>query len=98
MQRAAAFYETAFGAAVVFSSPGWSSLLIAGVRLGLALNVEHRNTKVGLHFAVSDLASARAEVQRAGGRMVGWPIEVAPGVIVVEVTDTEGNAITLTQA
>ncbi len=97
MQRATAFYVEALGAAVMFASPGWSSLRIAGVRVGLALNPEHGASKIGLHFAVSDLAVARADVERAGGRIIAPSIEVAPGVVVAEVMDTEGNTFTLTQ-
>jgi predicted enzyme related to lactoylglutathione lyase len=43
---------------------------------------------------VRDLAAARAAVERAGGR-TGATTEVAPGVIVAETTDTEGNRLTL---
>jgi predicted enzyme related to lactoylglutathione lyase len=98
MQRAMAFYVGAFGATVVFSPAGWSSLRIAGVRVGLALNADGCNARTGLHFAVDDLAAACAAVERAGGCVVASPTEVAPGVVVVEVTDTEGNTLTLTQA
>jgi len=97
MQRATAFYVGALGAVVAFASPGWSSLRIAGVRLGLALDPEHAPVTVGLHFAVSDLAGARADVERAGGRIVAPSVEVAPGVVVADVTDTEGNTFALTQ-
>jgi predicted enzyme related to lactoylglutathione lyase len=96
MQRATAFYVDALGATVVFASAGWSSLRIAGVRLGLALSREHAAVRVGLHFAVSDLAAARADVERAGGAAAA-PIEVAPGVVVAEATDTEGNTFALAQ-
>src|SRR5580658_7418854 len=63
MQRATAFYVDALGATVLFSSAGWSSLRIAGVRVGLALSRQHTGSRVGLHFAVSDLGAARGEVQ-----------------------------------
>jgi len=98
MQRAIAFYVNAFGAAVPFSSAGWTSLRIAGVRLGLALAAEPSAGAVGLHFAVRDLAAARSAVERAGGAVASSPYEVAPGVMVVGVTDTEGNTFTLTQS
>jgi predicted enzyme related to lactoylglutathione lyase len=97
MQRAIAFYGSALGASVLFASPSWSSLLIAGVRLGLALNEDREDARVGLHFAVGDLATARVAVERAGG-VCASPIQVAPGVVAVAVTDTEGNTFTLTQA
>jgi predicted enzyme related to lactoylglutathione lyase len=97
MDRASAFYVGALGAVVVFASPGWSSLRIAGVRLGLASNPVHPGVRGGLHFAVSDLLEACAEVERAGGRVLAPSIEVAPGVVVADVTDTEGNGFVLTQ-
>lgn len=97
MQRATAFYVQAFGATVLFSSPGWSSLRIAGVRVGLALAAEPTGGAVGLHFAVSDLAEATAAVERAGGCIASSPMEVAPGVVVVQVIDTEGNTFALTR-
>ena len=57
MERATAFYVNALGATVAFASPGWSSLRIAGVRIGLALNPMHEGGRTGLHFAVSDLVA-----------------------------------------
>jgi predicted enzyme related to lactoylglutathione lyase len=98
MQRATTFYGQAFGATVMFASPGWSSLYIAGVRVALALDPAHRPGRIGLHLAVTDLGPARADLERAGGRVVQPPAEVAPGVVVAEVVDTEGNIFTLTQA
>jgi predicted enzyme related to lactoylglutathione lyase len=97
MPRATAFYVQALGATVMFASPGWSSLRIAGVRLGLALNLDGAASRGGLHFAVTDLDVARAAVEHAGGRAIGAPTEVAPGVVVCEVADTEDNRFTLTR-
>ncbi len=97
MERATKFYVTAFGATVAFALPFWSSLHVAGVRLGLALVPDHAEGQTGLHFAVSDLADARAWVERAGGRVVRASVEVAPGVVVSDVTDTEGNVFALVQ-
>jgi len=98
MRRATAFYVNALGAIVAFESAGWSSLRIAGVRLGLALVPEHSPTKIGVHFAVHDLAVACTDIESAGGHVVGRRIEVAPGVVIADVTDTDGNTFTLTQA
>jgi predicted enzyme related to lactoylglutathione lyase len=96
MGRAIAFYVNALGAALEFSSERWSSLRIAGVRVGLALHSEPETKEVGLHFAVGDLARKCVEVERAGGCVASSPTEVAPGVVIVRVTDTEGNTFTLT--
>ena len=96
MQRATHFYVEALGASVAFGSADWSSLWIAGVRLGLFRRPGHQPAQVGLHFVVSDLDGVRALIQGAGGQ-VGSPSEVAPGVVVVSATDTEGNTFTLRQ-
>lgn len=56
MGRATAFYVEALGATVLFTSRGWSSLQIAGVRVVLFLDAAHSSSMVGLHFIVSDLA------------------------------------------
>jgi len=95
MRRATAFYVEALGAEVAFAAAAWSSLRIAGVRVGLALSPAYAGSRVGLHFAVDDLAAARARVERAGGRVLTASVEFAPGVVVAEVADTEGNAFTL---
>lgn len=97
MQRATAFYVDALGASVAFASPRWSSLRIAGVRVGLALDPEHEASRTGLHFAVRELAAACADIERAGGRVVLPAVEVAPGVILAEVVDSEDNTFTLRQ-
>lgn len=95
MQRATAFYVGALGATVAFGSPIWSSLRIAGVRIGLFLHPHGPRGRVGLHFVVADLAATCAAIERAGGRVLGGPIEVAPGVVTVEVEDTERNGFAL---
>jgi predicted enzyme related to lactoylglutathione lyase len=40
---------------------------------------------------------ARADVERAGGRIIAPSIDVAPGVVLADVTDTEGNTFALAQ-
>lgn len=95
MGRATAFWVDAFGAEVAFASPGWTSLRLAGVRVGLALAPAVAPAAIGLHLAVADLAAAGDAVARAGGRVAAPPVEVAPGVVVAQATDTEGNTFTL---
>jgi predicted enzyme related to lactoylglutathione lyase len=96
MSRATAFYAAAFSAEVRFASPGWSSLFVAGVRIGVFPTGDDRREASGaLHFAVDDLAAALADVVRAGGRVVAGAAEVAPGVTVAIAADTEGNVFTL---
>jgi predicted enzyme related to lactoylglutathione lyase len=95
MARATAFYQRAFGATVSFSTPVWSSLHVAGVRVGLYPDAAARS--VGLHFLVEDLAATRAAIESAGGRM-GATVEPAPGVSLTMASDSEGNTLTLRQA
>jgi predicted enzyme related to lactoylglutathione lyase len=98
MERATAFYVAALGARVSFPSPRWTSLHIAGVRIGLFLHPERVAGRIGLHFAVDDLAAACADIERAGGRIVTPATEVAPGVVIANVADSEGNVVTLRAA
>jgi predicted enzyme related to lactoylglutathione lyase len=95
MERAREFYGAAFGAEVAFVTPNWTSLRIAGARVALARSDKRKPRQVGLHFRVSDLASARAAVKRSGGAIVWGPTKAAPGVVLLGVTDTEGNTFTL---
>jgi len=98
MRRARTFYVASMDAEIVFASSSWTSLRIAGVRLGLFLHPPHEGGRVGLHFVVTDLAAALREVERSGGRLVKPAAEVAPGVVVADVEDTEGNVFTLRRA
>jgi predicted enzyme related to lactoylglutathione lyase len=98
MERATAFYVKALGATVSYPSPRWSSLHIAGVRIGLFHDPEHAGGRTGLHFGVTDLAAALREIEGAGGQVISAPAEVAPGVIVADAADTEGNVFSLRAA
>jgi predicted enzyme related to lactoylglutathione lyase len=95
MDRATNFYATSLGAVTAWTSSRWSSLQIAGVRVGLFSNPQHSGGRVGLHFAVTDMDEACASVQRCGGKVVTPTAEVAPAVFVAEVSDTEGNIFAL---
>jgi predicted enzyme related to lactoylglutathione lyase len=97
MERATAFYAQTFGGTIMFASPQWTSIRIAGVRVALALATNGPPRRIGLHFAVDDLSAACGDVDRAGGRIVTAPTEVAPSVVIAEVADREGNTFTLTQ-
>jgi predicted enzyme related to lactoylglutathione lyase len=98
MDRATTFYSKSLGAVTTWASPRWSSLEVAGVRIGLFRNPEYAGGRVGLHFAVTDLDAACASIERAGGKIVAPSLQVAPGVLVVEVSDTEGNIFSLREA
>jgi predicted enzyme related to lactoylglutathione lyase len=53
MERARRFYVGAFDASVQYESPVWSSLRIAGVRLGLNASPHDAGSRTGLHFVVA---------------------------------------------
>jgi predicted enzyme related to lactoylglutathione lyase len=97
MARATSFYVRALGATVAFATDRWTSIHIARVRLGLALADEGAGVPTGLHFAVADLDAAKAEIVAAGGRVPGESVEVAPGVVICDALDSEGNGFTLTR-
>jgi predicted enzyme related to lactoylglutathione lyase len=97
MKRSTDFYVHALGAEVTFPSPTWSSLRIAGVRVGLFCEPSHAPTRTGLHFVVTDLDRTRRDIERAGGQAAADPTEVAPGVVVADAIDTEGNTFSLRQ-
>lgn len=95
MNRAIEFYRAAFGADVMFATARWTSIKLAGVRLGLALTPDYTGGRNGLHLAVIDLPEARAAITAAGGVATAAPAEVAPGVVIAEVGDSEGNRFIL---
>ncbi len=98
MDRAVAFYSKSLGAVTKWASPRWSSLEIAGVRIGLFTNPEHGGSRIGLHFAVTHIDAACASIEQAGGKIVAPALQAAPGVFVAEVSDTEGNIFSLQEA
>ena len=97
MDRAVAFYTGALGATASFTSPMWSSLHVAGVRIGLFRH-DHAPCRTGLHFVVDDLEVAHIAIERAGGKIAVAASEVAPGVVVSDAVDTEGNTFALRRA
>jgi predicted enzyme related to lactoylglutathione lyase len=98
MDRATTFYSQSLGALTSWASPRWSSVKIAGVRVGLFADAEHGGGRVGLHFAVTNLAAACSSIERAGGKIITSASQIAPGVLVAEVSDTEGNVFSLQEA
>lgn len=98
MDRAVAFYSESLGASTTWTSSRWSSLRVAGVRIGLFSSPGYGGGRVGLHFAVTDVVAASVSIERAGGKIVAPVSQVAPGVLVAEVSDTEGNIFSLQEA
>jgi predicted enzyme related to lactoylglutathione lyase len=98
MDRARQFYVGALDGSVLYESSVWSSLQIAGVRLGLNATSSDAGLHMGLHFVVYDLVAACGAVVRAGGVVLSEPTDVQSGVILAEAADTEGNVFTLSLA
>jgi predicted enzyme related to lactoylglutathione lyase len=94
-ERAIRFYIDVFGATVSFRTPVWTSLYIARVRIGVFTDASHTGARTGLHFAVTSLAETCAAIERAGGKRASPNMEVAPGVRIAEMVDTEGNMFAL---
>jgi predicted enzyme related to lactoylglutathione lyase len=97
MARASAFWTTAFGARVSWASDAWTSIHIAGVRIGLATVPGHAGSRTALHLAVDDLPVALGAVLAAGGRTLLAGDEVVEGLVRAEAADTEGNVFTLVE-
>ncbi len=93
MERARRFYAAAFGAQENATTPRWTSLRIAGVRVGLSLGGEPGPT--GLHFAVQNLRATIDQVTGAGGAMTMAPTDLGGGVTIAGVRDSEGNELKL---
>ena len=100
MDRATAFYRDVFGADVKFASPHWTSLVIAGVSVGLHPGAEGATRISGLGFDVDDIEAACAIVAESGGRVVKPPEHKADegGITLATVADPEGNEFTLSLA
>jgi len=93
MERAKRFYVAAFGATVSAETPAWTSIVVARVRIGLALRGEPGHT--GLYFAVENLRETLEQVMQAGGKVTMPPTDLGGGVTIAGVLDTEGNELKL---
>ena len=100
MPRAVAFYRQVLGGAPAAESPGWSQFdLGSGIVLGLhrARN-GHPTPASGWTpgFNVADLRPSRERALAAGGAIAGEYHDI-PGGVVLEVSDPDGNVISLQQ-
>jgi lactoylglutathione lyase len=97
MERATRFYTDVFEAEVRFASPHWSSLMIAGVSVGLHPGAEGDRREIGLGVDVDDLDAACEAIAAAGGRVVKRPeYRATERITIGTVADTEGNEFTIT--
>lgn len=95
MERATNFYVSVFEADATYTSPDWSSLWIAGVRVALSREPDRAGSPIGLHFNVDELQAACGVVADAGGRVLAESFQPQEGVTIARVADTEGNELVL---
>jgi predicted enzyme related to lactoylglutathione lyase len=100
MPRCVAFYRDTLGLSLQMESPEWSAFdLGTGVTLGL-----HKAPDTGSRpspgwvpgFQVADIKAVREKL-KAAGSTVALDLHDIPGGVVIDVTDPEGNLISLEQ-
>jgi lactoylglutathione lyase len=78
MDRAVRFYTEAFGASVIFSSAGWSEVMVAGATVALHPGGDGTETATGLGFEMDDVDAGLHQVTRAGGRVTSPARDARP--------------------
>ena len=98
MARAVAFYEKAFGGAVLKQNDIISEVSVCGAIIGIHGGGEGKRTWTGLSFQVSDVLIGAAEIVAAGGQLVRepQPEDNEPPHLAMCV-DPEGNEIMLSR-
>jgi predicted enzyme related to lactoylglutathione lyase len=93
MGRAISFYRDVIGLTVDFESPFWSELRWREATIALHGGGGGEGRESWLGFHVSELDTALAEIEAAGGRRGAERTE--GGARLVAVVDPEGNTLTL---
>lgn len=97
--RAANFYQSVFGAAIVRQNPHITELSVGGGLIAIHGGGEGKTTWTGLSFQVSDVVAGAAEVIAAGGKCDREPQpEDGEPPHLAMCKDTDGNQIMLTRA
>ncbi|MDQ2090211.1 VOC family protein [Marimonas arenosa] len=103
------FYETAFGWTTIPLGPEMGDYVVAQAAETDTENMVTQkgainggfaprsvdNDRTNLVIAVADIARAMADVEAAGGTVLGAPVEIAGVGLYVHFTDTEGNRLSL---
>jgi predicted enzyme related to lactoylglutathione lyase len=98
MDRAVGFYRDAVGLEVRSTSPGWSELTFGDATVALHVGGTGEQTKTGLGFVVSDIATACREATGGGAKVLSGPEERRSEPIkLASLVDTKGNEFSLTQ-
>lgn len=98
MARAVRFYTDVFGLEVAAESPSWSELRHGTATVALHGGGKPGFRRTGLSFTVDDIEAACTRVERYGGERRSGPEDRGDeGILLAEVTDTEGNGIMISQ-
>jgi len=98
-ERAARFYENAFGAKVVRQNPHIIELAVCGGLIAIHGGGEGKRTWTGLTFQVADVVAGAAEVVAAGGSLDQEPQpENGEPPHLAQCEDTDGNQFMLSRA
>ena len=98
MDRAIAFYRSALGLDVRFSSSEWTELDCDGTTIALHHGRQGGEIDTGLGFEVDDIDAACVQIREARGRIVEPPKQQPEvDLRLATVADTEGNRFSLVQ-
>jgi predicted enzyme related to lactoylglutathione lyase len=98
LDRAKAWYATAFEQQPYFDEPFYVGFNIAGYELGLNPDLSHMRPGAGgsiAYWRVADIQQAVDHFVRSGAVTLGDVQDVGGGIKVAEVTDPFGNVIGL---
>jgi predicted enzyme related to lactoylglutathione lyase len=77
--------------------PYYVGFNVDGVEIGLAPRSQGGRAIPVAHIRVANLATALAEVQKAGATLVDEPRDVGGGTLIATVSDPDGNILGLIQ-
>lgn len=98
VDQAKAMFAALFGVAPHVDSPYYVGFSVDGNEIGLIPN-GHEQGMSGPepYYDVDDIAATIAALEAAGGVVLQPPTDVAAGLLVAKVKDTDGNLIGLKQ-
>jgi predicted enzyme related to lactoylglutathione lyase len=98
IEESKALFTALFGVEPHADSPYYVGYAVNGAEIGLVPGGHGQGmTGPEPYYDVDDLEATIAALQAAGGELVQEPRDVAAGLMVAKVRDTEGNVIGLKQ-
>lgn len=98
MDRAVKFYRDVVGLELKSSSPHWSELTFQNAIVAFHSGGSGKFCPTGLSFTVNDIKTAVHKVSNGGGIVRSEPEDrCEEGIILAELTDTEGNGFMISQ-